>query len=96
MDAEILSCAFAMRECGMSSALNDPQAEWSALLNAARQSNFGALLKQMHTIAKLSGTVNYATFSALQMKMPTTKINSRRGRQQRELQSWRQPQSAPM
>ena len=59
--AQVAALGVAMKECGMPSSLSDPQAEWSALLNAARQSALGPLLKQMLTIAKLSGSVNFAT-----------------------------------
>ena len=45
----------------MHSLLSDPEAEFSALCNAAGQSSLGQLFTQAHTLAKLSGgIVNYA------------------------------------
>ena len=43
--ARVAALGVAMKECGMPSSLSDPQAEWSALLNACRQSALGPLFK---------------------------------------------------
>jgi hypothetical protein len=59
--AKVAALGVALNAYGMHSSLSDPEAEFSALCNATRQSPIGQLLDQAHTIAKLSGNVNYAT-----------------------------------
>jgi len=59
--AKVAALVVAMSTYGMHSSLGDPEAEFSALCNAAGQSSLGQLFAQAHTIAKLSGgIVNYA------------------------------------
>ena len=57
--ARVAALCTAMVGQGMCSSLSDPQAEWSALHNAARHSALGQMLAQSLTLVKLSGSVNY-------------------------------------